>query len=142
MKTIAEMLEVLVNGTVQQEIPVETRKELVDDLMAAVHAKKTVIASIYERFLNLMASNNEFANEVGKIYTEVFSSIDPSVRDEYMSRVLPVRSDYIDNPDKENRKRLVRALYAVLAIAADSDVVKIVMAERKLWKLLIEYRNR
>ena len=85
---------------------------------------------------------NYCVSKVGKIYQEVFSSIDSSVRDEYMSKVVPIRSDYVDNPDKENRKVLVRMLNAVLAISTDSDVVKIVTAERKLWTVLLEYWNR
>ena len=141
MKTIAEMLEAIMNGTVEQEITQETRKELVDDLMVAVRTQKNEIVPIYARFLELLSTNNAFASEVGQIYGEVFSSVDPSVADEYLSKVAPVRSNYIGNPDKENRKVLVRKLNAVLAICTDSDVVKIVSAERKLWTVLIKYWN-
>jgi hypothetical protein len=140
MKTIVELMEDLKNGNLQ-EIKQETRLELVNDLMAAVKLSKNEIAPIYAKFMTLMSINQEFAYKVQKIYSGVFSSIDATVRDEYLSKVAPVRSDYIDNPDKENRKRLVRALYAVLAIATDSDVVKIVTAERELWSTLVEYSN-
>ena len=142
MKTIKESFEMILNSQTDQEIPAESRKEMIDDLMVSVHLQKNVIAPVYARFFKLLSTSNEFSDNVGKIYSEMFSGVDPSVKDAFLNIVGPVRIRYIDNPDKENRKILVRKLYAVLALASDDDVRTIVYAERQLWSVLVEYWNR
>lgn len=133
---VAKVQQVLMED-MDVSVGIETRAELVADLLEGIGIEKNGMLAVKEKFLGLCQSDPEFAKKVSEIRNECFSGVDEETKQAYDDKVSPVAVKYVDNPDKENRKMLRKKIYEVLAITSDVDVIRVVEAERKLWKAFL-----